>query len=143
MSSIETVKLLINSTLSTKGAQFAAIDISNFYIHNNLDNYQYMRFEMKTIPQEIRDKYNLKTIVHTDGYCYVEIRKALYELHEAGYITNVELKRILGLEGYVPSKFTTGLFTNKTRDIALSLVVNDFGVQYTKIEDTKHLLKIV
>ena len=40
-SSIETAKLLINSTLSTKGAQFAVMDIFNFYIHNNLEDYQY------------------------------------------------------------------------------------------------------
>ena len=38
----------------------------------------------------------------------------------------MELKRILGLQGYVPSKFTPGLFTHKTRDIAFSLVVDDF-----------------
>ena len=34
--SIETAKLMINSTLSTKGAKFMAMDISNFYIHNDL-----------------------------------------------------------------------------------------------------------
>ena len=32
---IETAKLLINSTLSTKDAKFMAIDISNFYIQND------------------------------------------------------------------------------------------------------------
>ena len=60
-----------------------------------------------------------------------------------GYIVNIELKRVLGLEGYVPSKFTPGLFTHKTRDIAFSLVVDDFGVRYTKREDVEHLLKTI
>ena len=82
---------------------------------------------MKTIPHEIIDKHDLKIIVYTDGYCYVEVRKALNGLREAGYIANVELKRILGLEGYVLSKYTPGLFTHKTRDIVFSLVVDDFG----------------
>ena len=141
--SIETAKLLINSTLSTKGAKFMAIDISNFYTHNDLKDYQSMRFAMNEIPQEILDEYNLETIVHEDGYCYAEIRKALYSLREARFITNVKLKRILGLEGYVPSKFTPGLFTHKTREIAFSLVVDNFGVKYKKREDAEHLLKTI
>ena len=67
IASIETAKLLINSTLSTKGAKFMAMDILNFYIHNDFKDYQYMQFAMNEIPQEIIDEYNLKTIVHEDG----------------------------------------------------------------------------
>ena len=141
--SIETAKLLINTTISTKGAKFMAIDISNFYTHNNLKDYQYMRFAMSEIPQEIIDKYNLKTIVHEGGYCYAEIKKPLYGLCEARFIANVELKRTLGLEGYVPSKFSPGLFTHKRREIAFSLVVDEFGVRYKKREDAEHLLKTI
>ena len=80
---------------------------------------------MNMIPQEIIDTYNLTTIVHKDGYCYAEIRKAMYGLKEVGYIANIKLKRILGLEAYIPSKFTPGLFTHKTRDIAFWLVVDN------------------
>ena len=134
---------MINSTLSTKGEKFMAMDKSNFYIHNNLKDYQYIRYTISKIPQEIIDKYNLKTIVHKDGYCYAEIRKAVYGLRESGFIANVELKRILGLQGYVPSKFTPGLFTHKTREIAFSLVVDNFGVRYKKKEDAEHLLKMI
>ena len=83
-----------------------------------------MRFPINMIPQDIIDEYKLTEIVHENGYCYAEIRKAMYGLRESGYITNIELKRMLGLEGYVPSKFTPGLFTHKTRDIAFSLVVD-------------------
>ena len=84
------------------------------------------------IPQEIIDEYNLKSIVEEDGWCYAEIRKCMYGLKEAGYLSNLELKRVLAKEGYIPSQFTPGLFTHKTRDIAFSLVVDDFGVKYTK-----------
>ena len=48
------------------------------------------------IPQDIIDEYNLTTIVHKDGYCYAEIRKAMYGLRESEYVTNIKLKRILG-----------------------------------------------
>ena len=40
--SIETAKLIINGTLSTKEARFMAMDILNFYTHNHLIDYQYM-----------------------------------------------------------------------------------------------------
>ena len=63
-----------------------------------------MQFAMHMIPQDIIDEYNLIAIVHDDVYCYVEVRKVLYGLREAEYIANVELKRILGLEGYITSK---------------------------------------
>ena len=125
-----------------KGPSYLRITVS-VCIHNDLEDYQYMRFVMNMIPQEIIDGYNLEAIVHEDGYCYAEIRKALYGLRESGYITNVKLKIILGLEGYIPSKFTPGLFTHKTKEIAFSLVVDDFGVRYNKREDTEHLLKTI
>ena len=60
--SIETAQLLINSTLLTKGAKFMAIDISNFYIQNDLDDYQYIRFSMNMIPQETIEEYNLNPL---------------------------------------------------------------------------------
>jgi hypothetical protein len=43
-----------------------AIDISNFYIHNDLKEYQYMRFHISMIPQEIIDEYNLQDIVESE-----------------------------------------------------------------------------
>ena len=66
----------------------------------------------------------------------------MYGLKEAGYLSNLELKRVLAKEGYLPSQFTPGLFTHKTRDIAFSLVVDDFGIKYTK-KDAEHLIKTI
>jgi hypothetical protein len=63
IASLDTTKILINSVLSTPGARMGAIDISNFYIHNDLKEYQYMRFHISMIPQEIIDEYNLQDIV--------------------------------------------------------------------------------
>ena len=58
-------------------------------------------------------------------------------------MANVELKRILAKEGYVPSKFTLGLFTHKTRDIEFLLVVDNFGVKYTDRLDAEHLASTI
>jgi hypothetical protein len=141
--SIETTKLLINSVLSTPGARLGTINISNFYIQNYLKDYQYMRFHISMIPQEIIDEYNLTDIMEADGWCYVEIRKAMYGLKESGFIANQELKVVLAKQGYIPSKFTPGLFTHNTRKMFFPLVVDDFGVKYEKKEDMDHLVKML
>jgi hypothetical protein len=99
-----------------------AIDILNFYIHNNLKEYQYMRFHISMIPQEIIDEYNLQDIVDSDGWCYAEIRKAMYGLKESRFIANQESKIVLAKTGYVPTKFTPGLYTHKTRPNFNSLI---------------------
>ena len=138
--SLETAKILINSVLSTPGAKMGAIDVENFYIHTLLTNFQYMRFHISMIPQEIINEYNLNNIMETDGWCYVEIRKAMYGLKESGFLANQELKTVLAKEGYIPAKFTPGLYTHKTRPIAFSLVVDDFGVKYINKEDMEHLI---
>jgi hypothetical protein len=95
-----------------------------------------MRFHISMIPQEIIEEYNLTDIMEADGWCYMEIRKAMYGLKESGCIANQELKVALAKQGYIPSKFTPGLFTHKTRSIAFSLVVDDFGVKYEKRKKT-------
>jgi hypothetical protein len=141
--SLDTTKLLINSVLSTPGARMGAIDIPNFYIHNDLKEYQYMRFHISMIPQEIIDGYNLNDIVESDGWCYAEIRKVMYGLKESGFIANQELKIVLAKAGYAPTKFTPGLYTHKTRPIAFSLVVDDFGVKYVNKDNMDHLVKTI
>ena len=50
---------------------------------------------------------------------------------------------MLGAEGYFQSRFTPGLWLHKTRDISFTLVVDDFGVKYTKKEDVNHLIEIL
>ena len=54
-----------------------SIDISNFFIQTDLDDYQYIRFHISIIPQEIIDKYNLTEIVEDNGWSYAEIRKSI------------------------------------------------------------------
>ena len=66
--SLETAKIFINSVLYIKNAKFMVIYLSNFYIQNNLEEYQFIRFHISMIPQEIIDKYNLKSIVEEDGW---------------------------------------------------------------------------
>ena len=41
---LTTVKILINSTISTKNAKFMTMDIKNFYLSTPMDVYKYGRF---------------------------------------------------------------------------------------------------
>jgi hypothetical protein len=71
---ITTLKILINSTLSTEDAAMMMMDIKNYYLGTHLPRYEYMRMLFSRFPEEIVDKYNLKTLA-VDGWVYIEIRK--------------------------------------------------------------------
>ena len=57
--SLETIKIHLNSTISTKDAKYAAADIGNFYTNSKLDTPEYMKIHISMIPQEIIDKQRL------------------------------------------------------------------------------------
>ena len=42
--------------------------------------------------------------------------------------------------GFYPTRYTSGLWTHSTRHISFTLVVDDFGIQYTQVEDVHYLL---
>jgi hypothetical protein len=80
-------------------------------------------------PEEIVDKYNLKALA-VNGWVYIEIRKGMYGLKQAGFLSNQLLQSHLAPFGYYPARHTPGLWLHKTRPIAFSLIVDDFAVKY-------------
>ena len=46
-----TAKLVFNSVLSTKNYKFMCSDISNFYLNNPMDRYEYMKLPLEIIPE--------------------------------------------------------------------------------------------
>ena len=48
-----TVKLILNSVLSTKNAKLMCADIANFYLNNPMNRYEYMKLPLEIIPEEI------------------------------------------------------------------------------------------
>ena len=67
-----TVKVLINSTISTEGAQFCCFDIKNFYLGTPMSKYEHIHLHIDAIPEEIIQHYNLREIVD-DGWVYTEM----------------------------------------------------------------------
>ena len=84
-----------------------------------------MRIPINQIPQEIIDEYNVHDLVH-NGHAYVEIRRGMYGLPQAGIMTNKQLTKFLGKEGYLQTPHTPGLWTHAWRPISFVLVMDDF-----------------
>ncbi len=67
-----TVKLLINSVISTPGARFFMMDIKNFYICMPVMRYEHMRLKLSNMPEDVIAHYHLLDIATPDGYIYCE-----------------------------------------------------------------------
>jgi hypothetical protein len=126
---ITTFKILINSTLSTEYAAMMMMDIKNYYLGTPLPRFEYMEILLSRFPEEIVQKYNLNALA-VDGWVYIEIRKGIYRLKQAGLLANQLLQTRLAPFGYNPARHTPGLWLHKTRQIVFSLVVDDFTVKY-------------
>ena len=81
-----TVKLLLNSVISTKNAKFMMLDIKNFYLNTPLLRYEYLRLRLDNFPEDAIAQYKLKDIVTGDDYVYIEVRKCMYGLPQAGLL---------------------------------------------------------
>ena len=138
-SDITTVKILLNSVVSTPEAKFMTVDIKDFYLESPMERYEYMWIPVKHIPQSIMDQYELLGLVH-NGQVMVEIRKGMYGLPQAGILAHERLVKHLALSGYHPTKHTPGLFKHDTNPTVFSLVVDDFGVNHPMQEDAQHLV---
>ena len=138
--SLTTTKILLNSTISTKGARFTCADVKNFYYGTPMAVYEYMKMNLKNIPEEIINEYDLRSIADPDGFVYMEIRKGIPGLKQAGRIANDRLTTHLKKYGYAPLPRTPALWTHVTRPVAFTLVVDDFGIKYVGRQHAEHLL---
>jgi hypothetical protein len=111
---ITTFKILINSTLSTKDAAMMMMYINNYCLGTPLPRYEYMIMLLSRFPEEIVEKYNLKALT-VDGWVYVEIRKGVYGLKQAGLLSNQLLQKHLAPFGYYPAQHTPGLWYHRSR----------------------------
>ena len=99
-----------------------------------------MWIPLKIIPQDIIDTYDIKALVDDQGWIYMRIEKGVYGLKQAGVIVNQELVKHMAPFGYHTLKHATGLWVHNSRKTLISLVVDDFCVQYCSTEDSDHFL---
>ena len=134
------IKLLLNSVISTPGAKFMTIDISNFYLNIPMDRYEYMRMKLNMFPDDVIEEYNLYVNVEPNGYVYIEVRNDMYGLPQTCLLAQKLLAKRLAKHGYTQSDVTAGLCTHEWRPTCFSLVVDDFGVNYVGEEHADHLI---
>ena len=84
---------MLNSVISTPDAKFMTIDISNIYLNTPMTHYKYLKLNICDIPDEIIQQCNLLEKAALDRSIYVEIRKGMYGLPQAGLIKNKLLEK--------------------------------------------------
>jgi hypothetical protein len=132
-------KMLFNSVISTTGARFMTMDISNFYLNTPLPRPEFIRINLKDIPEEVIIEYNLRKKATANGSIYIRAKRGMYGLPQAGLLANELLEKRLNKHGYHQSKLVPGLWKHDTRPIQFTLVVDDFGVKYVGEEHANHL----
>ena len=135
-----TVKLLLNSIVSTPGAKFFTVDIKNFYLMTPLPRHEFLRLKLADMPDNVIEHYELNKIATADGSIYVRVKRGMYGLPQSGILAQELLEKRLGEDGYYQSNFTPGLWLHESRPISFSLCVDDFGVKYVGEEHKQHLL---
>ena len=137
---LTTSKILWNSVLSTKRARYMCLDIKNFYLCAPLERYEYMRMKLTDFPDHIVQQYDLARKAK-NGFVYIEIRRSIYGLPQSGRLANDFLREKLRPKGYYEVSHTPGLWKHVSRPIQFTLVVDDFGVKYSRKEDIDHLIQ--
>ena len=64
------------------------VDISNYYLNNIMDRYEYMKLPLKIIPEDIIQKYRFRNLAQK-GIVYTEVQKRMCGIPQAG-----KMKRI-------------------------------------------------
>ena len=138
-----TVKLLLNSVISTSNAKFMTIDIKDFYLNTPMDRFEYMKLKLSDLPEDFVKLYNLASKVDKNGFVYLEIRRGMYRLPQSGILAQHLLEKQLNKKGYSQDNIVPGLWTHSWRPITFTLYVDDFGVGYVGKQHAAHLIAIL
>ena len=139
---LTTIKLLLNSVISSAGARLITADVKIFYINKPMKDTEYMHIPIKLIPNEIQEEYKTSEFEH-NGYVYVQISKWMYGLAQAGLLANDIWSKRLVKHGFAQTQHTTGMWKHHSNSIQFTWVVNDFGVKYNEKKDTQDLIKVL
>jgi hypothetical protein len=140
---MNTVKLHLNSVISTKNACYCTINLKDFYLNTPMNQPEYMRMKISNLPLDFIKAYNLNNLATNDGTIYVKIQKGMYDLLQAGILVLYLLNKCLNQHGYHQSNVTPGLWKHDWRPLLFTLCVNDFGIKYVGREHANHLVKIL
>ena len=108
-----------------------------------MDRFEYTKLKLSDPPEDFVTLYNLVSKVDKNGFVYLEIRRGMYGLPQAGILAQQILEKQLNSKGYSQDSLVPGLWTHSWRPITFTLCVNDFGVKYVGKQHTYHLIAIL
>ena len=88
----------------------------------------------------VKDKYKLHTIVSTNGFIFIKIKKGMYGLKQAAMLAYKNLIKNLQLDGYSPIEHTDSYWKHSKYPTIFCLCVDDFGVKYFEKQALNHLI---
>ena len=135
-------KILINSVVSDmhQGARFLTLDIKDFFLQSILNDPEYIRIHQKYFLPDIRQQYNINSLIHIDDYVYCKLQRGMYGLKQAARLARDQLIKNLAPFGYKPHTTSPNIWIHHTRPTKFCLCVDDFGVKYFSENDVQHLL---
>ncbi len=119
---LDTAKLHWKSVVSTENARYTCRDIKKNYLTVALGYFEYMKIPSLLFSAWMIEQYNLNKLV-LDGWVYIEMRRAVWGLLQAGIVANKHLRCKLAPLGYYKSTNTPGLWCHKSRPITFTLIV--------------------
>ena len=141
VSLIET-KMILNSVISdaAKGARFMTIDIKDYFLQSILEEPEFLRIHYRYFFDDIKKKYNIDSIVASDGFVYCRIKKDLYGLKQAARLARGQLIKHLRPHGHTQCEHSRNIWKHNSRRTCFCLCVHDFAIKYYSQEDADHLL---
>ena len=103
-------KMLFNSVISTKGARFMTMDISNFYLMTPLHRPEFIHVKLSNLLDEVIEEYKLREKATKKGSVYIKAKRGMYGLPQSGLLANELLEKRLNKHGYQQSKLLPGLW---------------------------------
>ena len=83
-----------------------------------------MKMPLSIFPQHVIKEYDLLSKVHK-GYIWIEVRRSIYGLPQAGKLANEYLKKKLVPHGYFKVPHPPDLWKHITQPIQFTLVVDN------------------
>jgi hypothetical protein len=144
---IAAVKMLLHSVVSDRrnhgtDTRFATLDLTDFYLGSSLDRPEYVRIPIKDVPEETIEREGLRRFINGD-FILFQVDGSMYGHPVSGRIANRDLVAHLKEHSYNQDPNVPCLFEHATNKTVFTLIVDDFGVKYTGIENFNELVRIL
>jgi hypothetical protein len=84
-----TVKLLLNTIISTPNAKFMTLYLKDFYLMTPMKRFEYFRMKLELFPQDINNEYDLLNKVGYNATCTLRYDKECMDsLKQVSYCRN-------------------------------------------------------